>query len=127
MAARPRNAAVPAALQPKNAVPRKAPVPQTTEQPADVEQPAPLEIHIAILIDHPKIYDAIKDRIVVVGPQYQPIELHAHVIADDSRHKAKAIHPRVRMAMAELGLVDPVEVGFTYPYQVTLGWPKPEE
>lgn len=125
MAARPRNAAVPAALQPKRE-PREAPN-GSIEMVLTDEKPDTLEIHVAILIDHPKIYEAIKDRISVVGPQYQPIELHAHVILDDHRHKAHAIHPRVRMAMAELGLVDPVEVGFTDPYQVSLGWPKPKE
>lgn len=108
-------ATVPAALRPKTSPPAPKPEP---------EEPDETVVHVAILIHHPKVYEAIKDRIVVVGPAIAPVRVHAHVILEDPAHRAHPIDLRVRMAMVELDLVDPGQVGFTFPEQTTLGWPE---
>lgn len=123
MPAKPRNTkAVPAALRPKaKPVPKTPAVPQPAEQPGSVEQEV---IHVAIIVPHPKLAEAIRDRVIVAGPANRPYRVQGHVILEQPKHRSHSLPVQVRLALAEFGLVDPEDVAMTFPEQVTLGWPK---
>lgn len=82
------------------------------------------QIHIAIVVPDERLYKALKDRIIVLGPRYQPYDVIAHIVLEDKNHEAAVLSWETRMALAELGLVEPAQVGFAIPKQVTLGWPE---
>jgi hypothetical protein len=55
------------------------------------------------------------------------IIVHAHAILDDKKHPAASLAPEMRMALVQSGLVEPDQVAYTYPVEVSLGWPETTE
>ncbi len=85
------------------------------------------DLHVLIVVPNPKMYAAIEKNVFIVGPQYAKVRIHGHVVLDDPHHRSAGLGYRIRMALAELGLVDPSQVGFTPAEQVTLGWQETPE
>lgn len=117
MPAERNRAAIPASLRPKAK-------PATPVTPPPDTRPV---IHVAILVPHPKIAEVIRDRVVVCGPANRPYRVQGHVILEQPKHRSVDIPMQVRLALVEFGLVDPADVAFTFPEQVSLGWPKESE
>jgi hypothetical protein len=96
--------------------------------PAPEAPPDELVIHIVWIVPHPKFLDLFRDKVAVVGPNYQNTRVVAHAVLDDTTHPRRDLAPQVRMALVENGFATPEEVGYTYPLQVEAGWQKePDE
>jgi hypothetical protein len=123
MAASPRNpGAIPAALRPKPRDPSEVRPP-----PAGPHPDPDFEIHLAIVVPDIRLYDLIRDRVIVTSPLSHNVRVHGHVVLEDARHPAAQLPLYTRQALVEAGLVDPHTVGFGAPEQITLGWPKQED
>lgn len=96
------------------------PVTTTIAQPPQIRH----KIHVALIVPDERLYRLIKDHAFVLGPTYENFDVALHVIIDDKKHRAAGVAWNIRLALAELGLVFPDQVGMAAPAQVTLGWPE---
>jgi hypothetical protein len=87
----------------------------------------PTQIHFTVLVPDERIEKVLRDRVRVLGPVYPPFSAHVHFVVEDKTHRAAGVDPAIRHALLELELVNPDQVGFSAPVQVTLGWPPFEE
>jgi hypothetical protein len=72
--------------------------------------------------------DVFRDKVAVVGPNYQNVRVVAHAVLEDKSHKHADLAPQIRMALVENGFATPEQVGYTFPLQIETGWEKgPEE
>lgn len=96
-------------------------IPAALRKPA--APPPPTEIHLTISLPDERFEKVLRDRIQVYGPIHTPFRATVHLVVEDPNHPAAGVDPQLRHALLELEMVNPDQVGFAAPVQVTLGWP----
>lgn len=110
----------PAPRIPASLLAKHPPGTSTTPPPAD---DTPTQLHFTILVPDERLEKLLRDRIRVLGPVHPAFQATVHFVVEDPNHRAADVDPAIRHALLELELVNPDQVGFSAPVQVTLGWP----
>lgn len=89
---------------------------------ADPPKPAKRELYLAIVVDHPKLYEHLREKVFVVGG-LDDVEVKGFIVFNDPKHPMHQGDLNVRMALVQSGLVSPSDAGLDFPLPVQPGLP----
>ena len=85
------------------------------------ERPTPprAELHIALIVKDRATYDLLKRNAYLIKPPYWDGEVKLRFIIGKPSQAQSIL---LRIALVELGMVDPIVAQIAYPDQASLGW-----
>ncbi len=89
--------------------------------------PKPDVLHVVLVVPDIRLYTLLKNKAFLVQPPYANTKVHLHVMVNDKSDPMNEVDWRLRQGLVELGLTTAETVHFTYPDQVSLGWPEDTE